>query len=104
MVLFELIKHDMYGINTVWNDCSHTKECLFAAHPVWVMRPQDTSLEEGKAGYLHCQAKASPEPEVTWLRSNLMITPEVTHTVYFSRHAIHLSNFITLLLFCVCKI
>lgn len=59
-------------------------KCLFAAHPVWVMRPQDTSLEEGKPGYLHCQAKASPEPEVTWLRGNLMITPAVTHTAYFS--------------------
>lgn len=59
-------------------------KCLFAAHPVWVMRPQDTSLEEGKPGYLHCQAKASSEPEVTWLRGNLMITPAVTHTVYFS--------------------
>lgn len=62
-----------------WLVCP-TNGCLFAAHPVWAMRPQDTSLEEGKPGYLHCQAKASPEPEVTWFRNNLVITPEVTHT------------------------
>lgn len=59
------------------------------------MRPQDTSLEEGKPGYLHCQAKASPEPEVTWFRNNLMITPEVTHT----KHAIQLPNFTKFLLY-----
>lgn len=76
MVLFEFIKPDMYSVNTG----RHTNECLFAAHPVWVVKPQDTSLEEGKPGYLHCQAKASPEPEVTWIRNNLMLMPEVTHT------------------------
>lgn len=57
-----------------------------AASPVWVVRPQDSSLEEGKPGYLHCHAKANPEPEVTWLRNNLMITPEVTHEAHFSNH------------------
>lgn len=95
MVLFDPIKPDMHSVNTAWDGCSHTNQCLFAAHPVWVMRPQDTRLEEGQPGYLHCQAKASPEPEVTWLRNNLMITPEVTHT----KHAIHLSNFTKSLLY-----
>lgn len=99
MVSFEFIKPDMYSVNTG----RHTNECLFAAHPVWVVKPQDTSLEEGKPGYLHCQAKASPEPEVTWIRNNLMLMPEVTHTrgvfFFFPKHAIHLSNFIKSLLY-----
>lgn len=79
MVSFEFIKPDFV------NTGRHTNERLSAAHPVWVVKPQDTSLEEGKPGYLHCQAKASPEPEVTWTRNNLMLMPEVTHThaVYY---------------------
>lgn len=52
--------------------------CSPAAAPVWVTRPQDSRLEEGKPGYLHCHAKATPEPEVTWLRNNIMITAEVS--------------------------
>lgn len=79
-------------------ECSHKSECIIAAPPVWVMKPQDTSLEEGKPGYLHCHATASPEPEVTWLRNNLMITPEVTYMAYFSKHLFHLPNFILSLL------
>lgn len=51
------------------------------AAPVWVTRPQDSFLEEGKPGYLHCLARANPEPEVTWLRNNLFITPEVSQSV-----------------------
>lgn len=80
-------------------ECSHKSECVIAAPPVWVTKPQDTSLEEGKPGYLHCRAKASPEPEVTWLRNNLMITPEVTYMAYFSKHLFHLPNFILCLLY-----
>jgi len=51
--------------------------CVSTAAPVWVLRPQDSHLEEGKPGYLHCHAQANPEPEVTWLRNNIMLTPEV---------------------------
>lgn len=51
--------------------------CVSAAAPVWVSRPQDSYLEEGKPGYLHCHAQANPEPEVTWFRNNLIIMPEV---------------------------
>lgn len=52
---------------------------LFTAAPVWVARPQDSHLEEGKPGYLHCYAQANPEPEVTWYRNNMMITTEVSY-------------------------
>lgn len=48
------------------------------APPVWVTKPQDSYLEEGKPGYLHCHAQADPEPEVTWYRNSIMITPEVS--------------------------
>lgn len=55
-----------------------TQEVTFtvATPPVWVTRPQDSQLEEGKPGYLHCHAQANPEPEVTWLRNNNLITSE----------------------------
>uniref|UniRef100_A0A3P8XXS2 Inactive tyrosine-protein kinase 7 n=1 Tax=Esox lucius TaxID=8010 RepID=A0A3P8XXS2_ESOLU len=42
-----------------------------ATAPVWVTKPQDSYLEEGRPGYLHCHADATPEPEVTWLRNNI---------------------------------
>ena len=48
------------------------------AAPVWVTRPQDSYLEEGKPGYLHCQAEANPEPEPSWFRNNIKITTEVS--------------------------
>lgn len=51
---------------------------MCAAAPVWVRRPQDSQLEEGKPGYLHCHAQANPEPEVTWFRNNIVVTPEVS--------------------------
>uniref|UniRef100_A0A674PCF2 Inactive tyrosine-protein kinase 7 n=1 Tax=Takifugu rubripes TaxID=31033 RepID=A0A674PCF2_TAKRU len=71
-----------------------TQEVIFtvATPPVWVMKPQDTSLEEGKPGYLHCHATASPEPEVTWLRNNLMITPEDTRFKLFRNGTLRINN------------
>lgn len=48
------------------------------AAPVWVAKPQDSQLEEGKPGFLHCYAQANPEPEVTWFRNSIMITTEVS--------------------------
>lgn len=41
-----------------------------ATPPQWVQKPDEESqLEEGHAGYLHCYTRATPEPEVTWYRS-----------------------------------
>lgn len=52
-----------------------------AAKPEWIQKPVDSQLEEGRAGYLHCHARATPEPEVTWYRNTQPITAEVRGTV-----------------------
>ena len=48
------------------------------AAPVWVKKPAESSLEEGKPGYLHCHAQANPEPVVIWMRNSMMISPDVS--------------------------
>uniref|UniRef100_A0A3Q3FKF6 Inactive tyrosine-protein kinase 7 n=1 Tax=Kryptolebias marmoratus TaxID=37003 RepID=A0A3Q3FKF6_KRYMA len=45
-----------------------------ATAPVWVTKPQNSNLEEGKAGYLHCNAQANTQPEVVWFRNYMMIS------------------------------
>ncbi|KAG5279103.1 hypothetical protein AALO_G00106120 [Alosa alosa] len=48
-----------------------------ATPPVWVQKPPEKSqLREGQAGYLHCHAKANPEPEVIWYRNHAPIENE----------------------------
>ncbi|AWP14284.1 putative inactive tyrosine-protein kinase 7 [Scophthalmus maximus] len=71
-----------------------TQEVTFtvATIPVWVTRPQDSHLEEGKPGYLHCHAQANPEPEVTWLRNNIIITPEDSRFKLFSNGTLRINN------------
>uniref|UniRef100_A0A8C9ZCL2 Protein tyrosine kinase 7 (inactive) n=1 Tax=Sander lucioperca TaxID=283035 RepID=A0A8C9ZCL2_SANLU len=71
-----------------------TQEVTFtvATAPVWVTRPQDSHLEEGKPGYLHCHAQANPEPEVTWLRNNIMITPEDSRFKIFPNGTLRINN------------
>ncbi|XP_028278487.1 inactive tyrosine-protein kinase 7 isoform X2 [Parambassis ranga] len=71
-----------------------TQEVTFtvATAPVWVTRPQDSLLEEGKPGYLHCHAQANPQPEVTWLRNNIMITPEDSRFKMFPNGTLRINN------------
>ncbi|XP_060943606.1 inactive tyrosine-protein kinase 7-like isoform X1 [Limanda limanda] len=71
-----------------------TQEVTFtvATNPVWVTRPQDSQLEEGKPGYLHCHAQANPQPEVTWLRNNMMITPEDSRFKLFPNGSLRINN------------
>ncbi|XP_063731521.1 inactive tyrosine-protein kinase 7 isoform X1 [Eleginops maclovinus] len=71
-----------------------TQEVTFtvATAPVWVLRPQDSHLEEGKPGYLHCHAQATPEPEVTWLRNNIMLTPEDSRFKLFPNGTLRINN------------
>ncbi|XP_037127138.1 inactive tyrosine-protein kinase 7 [Syngnathus acus] len=71
-----------------------TQEVNFtvATSPVWVTRPLDSPLEEGKAGYLHCHAKATPEPVVTWLRNNIMITAEDSRFKVFPNGTLRINN------------
>lgn len=45
--------------------------------PEWVTRPQDTEMEEGQPGYLHCNVQATPPAQVTWYRSMQEISEEV---------------------------
>uniref|UniRef100_A0A8C4IH83 Inactive tyrosine-protein kinase 7 n=1 Tax=Dicentrarchus labrax TaxID=13489 RepID=A0A8C4IH83_DICLA len=71
-----------------------TQEVTFivATAPVWVTRPQDSQLEEGKPGYLHCHAQANPEPEVTWLRNNIRITQEDSRFKLFRNGSLRINN------------
>uniref|UniRef100_A0A672J648 Inactive tyrosine-protein kinase 7 n=1 Tax=Salarias fasciatus TaxID=181472 RepID=A0A672J648_SALFA len=71
-----------------------TQEVTFtvATAPVWVTRPQDSRLEEGKPGYLHCHAQANPQPEVTWLRNNIMITPEDSRFKIFPNGSLRINS------------
>uniref|UniRef100_A0A8C5H2Z1 Inactive tyrosine-protein kinase 7 n=1 Tax=Gouania willdenowi TaxID=441366 RepID=A0A8C5H2Z1_GOUWI len=71
-----------------------TQEVTFtvATAPVWVMRPQDSRLEEGKPGYLHCHAQANPSPEVTWLRNNIIITSEDSRFKIFPNGTLRINN------------
>ncbi|KAJ8014012.1 hypothetical protein DPEC_G00035820 [Dallia pectoralis] len=63
-----------------------------ATAPVWVTKPQDGYLEEGKPGYLHCHADATPEPEVTWLRANAMVKPEDPRFTMFPNGTLRINN------------
>ncbi|KAL0964177.1 hypothetical protein UPYG_G00320260 [Umbra pygmaea] len=63
-----------------------------ATAPVWVTKPQDSYLEEGMPGYLHCHTQATPEPEVTWLRNNIMIMPEDSRFTLFPNGTLRINN------------
>ncbi|XP_041866737.1 inactive tyrosine-protein kinase 7 isoform X2 [Melanotaenia boesemani] len=63
-----------------------------ATAPVWVIKPQDSNLEEGKPGYLHCHAQANPQPEVTWLRNNIIITSEDSRFKLFPNGTLRINN------------
>ncbi|XP_067092530.1 inactive tyrosine-protein kinase 7 [Osmerus mordax] len=71
-----------------------TQEVTFtvATAPVWVDRPQDSSLEEGRPGYLHCHAQATPPPDVTWIRNNFPINPEDPRFSVFSNGTLRISS------------
>ncbi|CAL8300186.1 unnamed protein product [Merluccius merluccius] len=71
-----------------------TQEVTFnvATAPVWVMKPQDSQLEEGKPGYLHCHAQATPEPVVSWNRNNIFLTPEDARFKLFPNGTLRINN------------
>ncbi|KAM6956510.1 inactive tyrosine-protein kinase 7 [Aplochiton taeniatus] len=71
-----------------------TQEVSFtiATAPVWVTKPQDSYLEEGKPGYLHCHAQATPEPEVTWVRNIIVITPEDSRFLVYPNGTLRLNS------------
>uniref|UniRef100_A0A2I4BS68 Inactive tyrosine-protein kinase 7 n=1 Tax=Austrofundulus limnaeus TaxID=52670 RepID=A0A2I4BS68_AUSLI len=67
-------------------------EFTVATAPVWVIKPQDSNLEEGKPGYLHCNAQANPQPEVVWYRNNMMISPEDSRFKTFPNGTLRINN------------
>uniref|UniRef100_A0A6I8ND46 Protein tyrosine kinase 7 (inactive) n=1 Tax=Ornithorhynchus anatinus TaxID=9258 RepID=A0A6I8ND46_ORNAN len=44
--------------------------------PTWLQKPQDSQLEEGKPGYLHCLSRATPNPTITWYRNQMPISED----------------------------
>lgn len=71
-----------------------TQEVTFtvATVPVWSTRPQDSHFEEGHPGFLHCHAHANPQPQVTWLRNNIVITPEDSRFKLFSNGTLRINS------------
>lgn len=71
-----------------------TQEVTFtvATAPVWVSKPLDSSLEEGKPGFLHCYAQANPQPEVLWYRNGMIITPEDYRFEQFPNGTLRINN------------
>lgn len=59
----------------------HSVLLLLLAVPIWLQKPQDSQLEEGKPGYLHCLTQATPKPTVVWYRNQMLIS-EVRRRVY----------------------
>uniref|UniRef100_A0A5F8GFI6 Protein tyrosine kinase 7 (inactive) n=1 Tax=Monodelphis domestica TaxID=13616 RepID=A0A5F8GFI6_MONDO len=47
-----------------------------ATLPRWLKKPQDSQLEEGKPGYLHCLSQATPKPTVVWYRNQMLISED----------------------------
>ncbi|KAM5167063.1 inactive tyrosine-protein kinase 7 isoform 2-T2 [Callospermophilus lateralis] len=47
-----------------------------ATVPTWLKKPQDSQLEEGKPGYLHCLTQATPKPMVIWYRNQMLISED----------------------------
>ncbi|XP_068922061.1 inactive tyrosine-protein kinase 7 [Petaurus breviceps papuanus] len=47
-----------------------------ATLPRWLKKPQDSQLEEGKPGYLHCLSQATPKPSVVWYRNQMLISED----------------------------
>ncbi|XP_063523076.1 inactive tyrosine-protein kinase 7 isoform X13 [Pongo pygmaeus] len=54
----------------------------FPAVPTWLKKPQDSQLEEGKPGYLHCLTQATPKPTVVWYRNQMLISEDSRFEVF----------------------
>ncbi|XP_030628154.1 inactive tyrosine-protein kinase 7 [Chanos chanos] len=63
-----------------------------ATAPVWVTKPEDSYMEEGKPGYLHCHAQATPAPEVMWFRNTVPINPEDSRFKLFPNGTLKINN------------
>uniref|UniRef100_A0A8C1T5Q6 Inactive tyrosine-protein kinase 7 n=1 Tax=Cyprinus carpio TaxID=7962 RepID=A0A8C1T5Q6_CYPCA len=63
-----------------------------ATKPEWIQKPADSQLEEGRAGYLHCHTRGTPEPEVTWYRNMQPISAEDVRFKLFPNGTLRINN------------
>ncbi|XP_058650800.1 inactive tyrosine-protein kinase 7 isoform X2 [Onychostoma macrolepis] len=63
-----------------------------ATSPEWIVQPQDTLMEEGQPGFLHCHAQSTPEPRVTWFRKSVAITEEGSRYKLFSNGTLRINS------------
>ncbi|XP_040286814.1 inactive tyrosine-protein kinase 7 isoform X2 [Bufo bufo] len=63
-----------------------------ATPPEWVQKPQDTGMDEGRSGFLHCLSRASLEPSVTWYRNAIPISAEDTRFEVFQNGTLKIVN------------
>uniref|UniRef100_A0A8C1L6B1 Protein tyrosine kinase 7 (inactive) n=1 Tax=Cyprinus carpio TaxID=7962 RepID=A0A8C1L6B1_CYPCA len=63
-----------------------------ATSPEWIVQPQDTHVEEGQPGFLHCHARGTPEPRVTWYRKSVPISEEGSRYKLFSNGTLRINS------------
>ncbi|KAJ8378815.1 hypothetical protein AAFF_G00233840, partial [Aldrovandia affinis] len=63
-----------------------------ATAPEWVTRPEDSHLEEGRPGHLHCLTSATPDPEVTWYRNSIPINAEDNRFTQFPNGTLRINS------------
>ncbi|KAM3930662.1 inactive tyrosine-protein kinase 7 [Leptodactylus fuscus] len=63
-----------------------------ATAPQWVEKPQDTGMDEGKSGFLHCLTRASLEPSVSWYRNSNPISAEDSRYEVFPNGTLKIVN------------
>ncbi|XP_056409485.1 inactive tyrosine-protein kinase 7 [Hyla sarda] len=63
-----------------------------ATPPVWVEKPQDTRMDEGRAGFLHCLSRSSLEPSVSWYRNGNPISKEDSRFMIFKNGTLKIVN------------
>ncbi|XP_027030761.2 inactive tyrosine-protein kinase 7 isoform X1 [Tachysurus fulvidraco] len=74
--------------------------------PEWVTRPQDTEMEEGQPGYLHCQAQATPPAQVIWYRNLQEISEEKSQFKLFPNGTLRINSvevYDGVVYNCICK-
>ncbi|KAM9476533.1 inactive tyrosine-protein kinase 7 isoform 1-T1 [Clarias gariepinus] len=60
--------------------------------PEWVSKPQDTEMEEGQPGYLHCYVQFTPPAQVTWYRGLKEISEEKSQYKLFPNGTLRINN------------
>ncbi|XP_076831299.1 inactive tyrosine-protein kinase 7 [Brachyhypopomus gauderio] len=63
-----------------------------AGLPEWATRPQDTHLEEGLPGYLHCHVQTTPPAQVTWMRNTQEILEEDSRFKLYSNGTLRINS------------